>query len=942
MNPLKELEACGQAPWLDYLIHSLMQKGDLQTMIDRDGLRGVTSNPSIFQKAIGESDEYADAMKSFLAEGDHSVSDIYEHLAITDIRAACDVMRPVQEKTKGRDGYVSLECSPYLANDTEATVKEAIRLRDLVDRPNLMVKVPGTPNGIPAIQTLIGDGMSINVTLLFSISAYEKVVEAYISGLEQAQKAGKDIAKVASVASFFVSRIDAAVDKKLDASDDKSAKEKLSGKIAIANAKVAYARYKELFSGPRWEALAKAGAHTQRLLWASTSVKDKALKDTLYVEALIGRDTVDTIPPATMDAFRDHGVVKPDAIEDDLEGAHQILTELKQAGIDLNEITTELVEDGVQQFADAFDKLLGAVAEHRSQILGDEKPTLIVEPGSDDAKAAFDAEMEAWRKDGGIRRLWEGDKSLWTSADEDKWTGWLQNVAHEAADLPTLKAFADEVKAKGFTDLVLLGMGGSSLGPEVLDETFGQQAGWPRFHMLDATDPAQVKAIDDAIAIETTLFIVQSKSGSTLEPNIFTDYFFDRVASAHGKDKAGQHFVAVTDPGSSMEKRAKDQGFWHIFYGVPSIGGRYSVLSKFGLIPAAAMGIDVDKFLLRTQAMVNACGSDVPPKENPGVQLGIALGVSAAKLKRDKVTIIASPGIGDVGAWLEQLMAESTGKNGKGLIPLADEPLGKPEDYGSDRFFAYLELEGHADEAQRAAVDALGKAGHPVARIVVKDVYDLGQEFFRWEIATAVAGAIIGINPFDQPDVEASKIKTKKLTEDYEQSQSLPTEEPIFRENGVALYADPRNAAELGDHNALGDYLKSHFGRIKPGDYAAFLAYVERDEAHVESLQEVRTFVRDAAKAATCVGFGPRFQHSTGQAYKGGPNTGVFLQITCDDPADIQVPGHKYTFGVVKAAQARGDLEVLNERGRRTLRVHLKDVDTGLSELTKAVGEALA
>jgi transaldolase/glucose-6-phosphate isomerase len=942
LNPLKQLEACGQAPWLDYLIRSLVEKGELKTLIDRDGLKGVTSNPSIFQKAIGESDEYAGAMKAFLAGGDRSVSDIYEHLAVADIQAACDVMAPVHAATEGRDGYVSLECSPYLAADTEATLTEARRLRGLVDRPNLMVKVPATPEGVPAIRTLIAEGVSINVTLLFAVEAYEQVAEAYIAGLEEAHRNGRDLSKIASVASVFVSRIDAAVDKRLDALGDPALKAKLSGKVAIANAKLAYARYKALFSGPRWDALAKAGAKTQRLLWASTSVKDKALKDTLYVEALVGPDTVDTIPPATMDAFRDHGVVQAGAIEEDLGGARNTLAALEAAGVSLDEITDELVADGVQQFADAFDKLLGAVAVHRRQILGDDAPTLTLDPGSPEAKAAFDAEMEAWRKDGRIRRLWAGDKGLWTGSDEDKWAGWLPIVEQELGDLALLKAFAEEVKAKGFTDLVLLGMGGSSLGPEVLSETFGPQEGWPRFHMLDATDPAQVRAIEDAVTLEKTLFIVQSKSGSTLEPNIFTDYFFGRVAAVRGEDKAGEHFVAVTDPGSSLETRAKSSGFAHIFYGVPSIGGRYSVLSKFGLVPAAAMGLDVEKLLRRAEVMVHACGADVPPEENPGVRLGVALGVAAARLKRDKITVIASPKIGDVGAWLEQLMAESTGKHGKGLIPVAEEPLGPPEVYGADRFFAYLELEGHADAAQRAAIDALAKAGHPVVRIVVKDVYDLGQEFFRWEIATAVAGAIIGINPFDQPDVEASKQKTRALTDAYEQARTLPTEEPIFRENGIALYADPRNAEDLGRHNTLGGYLKRHFGRLKPGDYAAMLAYIERDAAHIESLQAMRTVIRDETKAATCVGFGPRFQHSTGQAYKGGPNTGVFLQITCDDPHDLSIPGHAYTFGVVKAAQARGDLEVLVERGRRALRVHLKDVDKGLPDLTKAVSEALS
>jgi transaldolase/glucose-6-phosphate isomerase len=611
-------------------------------------------------------------------------------------------------------------------------------------------------------------------------------------------------------------------------------------------------------------------------------------------------------------------------------------------GVSLDAITAALVTDGVQQFADAFDKLFGSIAGHRREILGDPQPRLQIDPGSSEAKAAFDAEMEVWRKGGLIRKLWAGDKALWTGADENQWGGWLDIVDKELADIAGLEAFAVEVRTKGYTDVVLLGMGGSSLGPEVLAETFGDQAGWPRFHMLDSTDPAQVKAIDDAVDLADTLFITSSKSGGTLEPNIFTDYFLEQVGAICGKDQAGGHFVAVTDAGSPLDQRARDLGFSHTFHGAPSIGGRYSVLSKFGLVPAAAMGIDVRRLLLATQAMEHACGPDTPPGENPGVQLGVALGVAARSLGRDKVTIIASPGIADLGAWLEQLLAESTGKQGRGLIPLAGEPLGAPGVYGAGRFFAYLELDGQADQAQRAAVDTLAKAGHPVARIAVKDIWSIGQEFFRWEIATAVAGAVIGINPFDQPDVEASKKKTSALTAQYEQSQTLPRDEPVFRDNGISLYADPRNAAELGRHNTLDGYLKSHFGRVHAGDYVAFLAYLDRTQAHTQTLIETRSFVRDKTGAATCVGFGPRFQHSTGQAYKGGPNSGVFLQITCDDPADIDVPGHGYSFGVVKAAQARGDLEVLVERGRRTLRVHLKNADTGLPQLAQAITQALA
>ena len=940
MNPLKQLEACGQSPWLDYLKRSLVEKGELGSLIARDGLKGVTSNPSIFEKAIGETDEYAGALKEFQAEADHSSSAIYEHLAIADIRGAADVLRPVYEETRGRDGYISLECSPYLANDTEATVTEAVRLWAAVARPNLMVKVPATLAGIPAIRRLTGRGLNINVTLLFLVGVYEQVVEAYLSGLEDLKRSGGDVSRTASVASIFVSRIDVAIDKRLDKLGDQQLADHLRGKVAIANGKLAYVRYKALFSGPRWRLLAASGAKTQRLLWASTSTKSPAYKDTMYVEALIGRDTVDTIPPATMDAFRDHGEAKLDAVEQDVADAHTTIATLEQHGISLDGVAKELVKDGVQQFADAFDKLLGAVARRRRMLLEGEVARLEIAPGSSEMKAAFDTEMEVWRRGGLIRRLWAGDKSLWTGTDEGKWVGWLHIVEQELAGVSRLQSFAGEVKKRGFTDVVLLGMGGSSLGPEVLGKTFDRPLGWPRFHMLDSTDSAQIRAIELAVELGNTLFIVSSKSGGTLEPNIFLDYFLDRIVALQGKARAGDHFVAVTDPGSSLEQRAKELGFAQISHGVPSIGGRYSVLSKFGLLPAAAMGLDVKRLLETTRPMERSCGPDVPPMENPGVQLGIALGVAATRFGRDKVTIIASPGIADLGAWLEQLVAESTGKRGRGLIPLADEPLATPAHYGRDRFFAYLELDGKADPSQRQAVEALKRAGHPVARINVKDIWHVGQEFFRWEIATAVAAAIIGIDPFNQPDVEASKDKARALTDAYEKSHNLPKEEPVFRENGLAVYADARNAAELGRHNTLSGYLKSHLGRVHAGDYVALLAYIQRNEAHTEALTAMRILIRNRTHAATCLGFGPRFQHSTGQAYKGGPNSGVFLQITCDDPGDINVPGHSYSFGVVKAAQARGDLEALVERGRRALRVHFKDIDAGLPELARAMEAA--
>jgi transaldolase / glucose-6-phosphate isomerase len=545
-----------------------------------------------------------------------------------------------------------------------------------------------------------------------------------------------------------------------------------------------------------------------------------------------------------------------------------------------------------------------------------------------------------WRKGDKVRRLWQRDASLWTNSDEAQWLGWLDIVEQQLANKAEFREFAEEIKQENFSDILLLGMGGSSLCPEVLAKTFGRIKGFPQLHVLDSTDPAQVKAFEDAVNLQHTLFIVSSKSGSTLEPNIFKQYFFERTKEAVGPNKAGSRWIAITDPGSKLEKEAQADKFRRIFHGVPSIGGRYSALSNFGIVPAAAMGLDVAKFLDRAEQMVKACGAAVPVENNPGVMLGIVLG-SAAKLGHDKITFVASPAIYDLGAWLEQLIAESTGKQGKGIIPVdREEPTG-PEGYGSDRVFAYLRYEPAPDPNQEAHVAALEKAGQPVIRIAVNDTYDLPREFFRWEIATAVAGSIIGINAFNQPDVEASKIETRKLTTEYEQSGSLPSEKPIFEQAGIKLFADPKNASALGAGN-LGGHLKAHLDRIKPGDYFAVLGYIQMNATHEARLQEIRDAVRDAKQVATCLGFGPRFLHSTGQAYKGGPNSGVFLQITCDDAKDLPVPGAKYTFGIVKAAQARGDFQVLADRGRRALRIHLgKNVELGLSELLRILAKTL-
>jgi transaldolase / glucose-6-phosphate isomerase len=557
--------------------------------------------------------------------------------------------------------------------------------------------------------------------------------------------------------------------------------------------------------------------------------------------------------------------------------------------------------------------------------------------------SAVKANIADWQSGRKMQRLWQRDASLWTNDDESKWLGWLDITEDQIAHSTVFRGLANEVWSAGFKDVLLLGMGGSSLCPEVLRLTFGQIAGYPNLHVLDSTDPAQVKAFDDKIDIARTLFIVSSKSGSTLEPNIFKQYFFERTKQAVGTEKAGSHFIAITDPGSHMQKVAEGDHFRLIYYGRPSIGGRYSALSNFGMIPAAAMGIDTKKFLDRAQEMVKACGSDVPVESNTGAMLGIILG-TAALAGRDKVTIITSQDISDLGAWLEQLLAESTGKIGKGIIPVDREELGAPEVYGNDRLFAYVHTEHATDVAVEAKIAALEKGGQPVVRIAMHDIYDVGAEFFRWEIATAVAGSIIGINAFNQPDVEASKIVTRDLTSAYEKTGSLPAEKPVLEDDGIKLFTDEKNAAELARaaDKSLAGYLKAHLSRIKAGDYFATLAYIQMNDEHEKALQSIRHAVRDKKHVATCLGFGPRFLHSTGQAYKGGPNSGVFLQITCDDAVELPVPGQKYTFGVVKAAQARGDFQVLAQRGRRALRVHLqKDVAAGLAKLGAAVNAAL-
>lgn len=950
-NALRALTELGQSVWLDYVRRTLVTSGELSRMIDQDGLRGVTSNPSIFQKAIAGSTDYTDILEQ-LGSQNLSAKQIFERIAIRDIQDAADLFAPVYRDTQGRDGYISLEVSPLLARDTQGTIEEARELWKEVSRPNLMIKVPGTPEGVPAVRQLTSEGININITLLFSQESYVAVANAYLEGLEALVAQNRNLDSVASVASFFVSRIDSLIDGRLAAMlkatqnpNEQELLQSLMGRVAIANAQQAYQKYERLIKGARWQKLADRGAQTQRLLWASTSTKNPKYRDVMYVEELIGPDTINTVPVATLEAFRDHGRVVR-TLDADIGAADRVMEDLAKAGISMEEVGCQLLDDGIQLFTDAFNELLRSIELKRTEPhKAKARINCLHFSLPESLKTAVDATLADWRSNGKAARLWTHDASLWTGTDEANWMGWLDVTEDQIAHAHQLLDVATDASRSGFRDVLLLGMGGSSLCPEVLKMTFGKIDGFPELHVLDSTDPTQIRSLERKIDPAKTLFIVSSKSGTTLEPNIFHQYFFDLTKKHVGNEKAGEYFIAITDPGSKLETIAQREGFRDIFPGVPGIGGRYSALSNFGLVPAAVMGLDVKRLLDRAEEMVHACAASVPADQNPGIVLGAVLG-TLGRNGRDKVTIIASPGIRDLGAWLEQLLAESIGKQGRGLVPVDREELGSPEIYGSDRIFVYLRLENTVDASQDEKMTTLEKAGHAVVRIDIADVYDIGQEFFRWELATAVAGSILGINPFNQPDVEASKIATRALTAEYERAGSLPVEKPILEEDGVKLFVDTDTAerllAAVGGSPSLPTILRAHLRQLSAPDYFALLAYLEMNHANEQQLQEIRHTVRDARRVATCLGFGPRFLHSTGQAYKGGPNTGVFLQITADDAVDLPVPGQKYTFGIVKAAQARGDLQVLVERKRRALRVHLPaDVANGLRVLQAAVEQAL-
>ncbi len=946
-NPPVDVQKFGQSIWLDFIHRNSLQNGEMQKYIDEYGVIGVTSNPSIFQKAIGESDTYDSSITHML---DLDAYSIYEKLAVDDIQHALDMFRPIYDRTNKHDGYVSLEVSPLIANDSETTISEAKRLFKLVNRPNVMIKIPATSAGIPAIEEAIASGVNVNVTLIFSVKNYEDVAKAYIHGLERRLAAGGDLSHVASVASFFLSRIDTLIDKMLENNiraaqgrdlDRVARNRELLGKAAIANAKMAYGRFLDLFyQSEVFAKLRAAGAQVQRPLWASTGTKNPAYPDTVYIDTLIGKDTVNTVPPATLKAFKDHGTVA-DTLKDGIDSADQVMDMLAEVGVDIEQVTNQLQVDGVTLFVEAFESLLKQVEAKRDILQTGvfEKQNLALGIYSEDVQMAV-KQLDADKVNA---RVWSHDGSVWKDqatiiSKIQNRLGWLET--HKTIDLNRLKKLQESVRNSPFTHVVLLGMGGSSLAPEVLYRTFGKQDGFPDFLMLDSTDPTYIRWIESQIDIQKTLFIIASKSGGTIETAMFGKYFFERTG------RNGAQFIAITDGGGALEAEARSSHYRDIFLNPPDIGGRYSALSYFGLVPAALMGLDLDQFWAEAGRMMKACSAIIPAQQHPGIWLGAIMGV-LGKQGRDKITILTTSSVTTLGNWIEQLIAESTGKEGRGVLPVVGATVGNPHDYASDRLFIYLRVEGDPDaEEMDHGVRTLREAGHPRVTLYLPNKYAVAGEFFRWEFATAVTGKILEINPFDEPNVTESKENTARLLKYYTEQDQLPSAEPAFTEANVRLYADEKTLRLLSELSLQHNYssadivgmLAALMNSTRAGDYFALQAYLPALPDVQERLEEIRRRLRHTTRRAVTIGYGPRFLHSTGQFHKGGPNIGNFIQITCDDAQDLDIPGEVFSFGILKAAQAAGDLEALHSKDRRAVRLHISgDPVEGLGLLLRTI-----
>ena len=945
MNTLINLLSYGQSYWLDNLTRKKITSRELQKRVDEQGLRGITSNPSIFNNAISNSNDYDEQIASLVKKGE-SLQQIYNALTVTDVQDACDILSPVFEQSGGIDGFVSLEVPPYLARDTKGTMKEARQLYKAVGKQNCLIKIPGTAEGVPAIEQMLYEGININITLLFSVERYAEVAQAYIRAIERRLSEGKPVNHIISVASFFISRIDVLTDQLLGQhiipfKENKNSRRTnlLSGRAGIATARLSYQRFKQIFSGDSWKKSEDKGAHVQRPLWASTSNKDPLCNDLRYVETLIGKNTVNTIPDETIADFADHGSIKKDTIEQGLEQANELFDELKKTGIDIDFVTWQLENEGIGKFTDDYYKLINNLADKRTKILATEASTQQVSCGKLQ-KEVIAAYKYIDEKQTG-RLLFAEDPSLWKEDTEEikkisHRLGWLVLPDQSEKNTEMIISFSSKIRAEGYLYAVLLGMGGSSLCSEVSRETFKKSQGYLSLFVLDNTNPAAILELEGKIDLDKTLFIVASKSGNTEETLSFFRYFYDQLQKKN-KINPGNNFVAITDHDTPLIKIAEDYKFRKVFINPPELGGRYSVLSDFGLVPMALMGIDINALLSGAKQMKNCCDG-IPSANNPGISLGVVLGI-CQKYGRDKVTFVLSPSIKSFGYWLEQLLAESTGKEGKGLIPVNGELPGAPEVYGNDRIFIHMALSNDNNEADEQKLKILEEAGHPIVRIKIENKIELGGEYYRWEIAAAIAGVVMGINPFNQPNVEESKKNTSVLLEGWSKSSDFEIPAPLFKTENISIYGGKRTEQLATVHyKSEGDLINGFTSLASPNDYIALLPYCLMTDSRTKILQTWRQWMRDTLKNATTLLGGPRYLHSTGQLHKGGPDTGLYIILIGDVEKDLSIPGEKFGFATLHHAQALGDFRSLDDKGRRVIRIHLgKNIDAGLNALYQSV-----
>ena len=906
MSRIRSIAQAAQSIWMDHIQRSFLASGEFERWIEL-GVTGITSNPTILERAISSSTDYESALQRLASSG-ASVMEAYESLAITDIQAAADLLRPTYNRTGGTDGYVSLEVDPRLAMDVDATIAHARRLFQRIDRPNAMIKVPATEAGCLALAPLIAEGININVTLIFSVDRYADVLEAFQRGLEKRIEQGESISRIASVASFFVSRIDSAVDSLLQ---ERNMTEIL-GQTAIASAALVYDTFERSLSSPRWKDLAAAGACPQRPLWASTSTKNPAYPDTLYVDALIAPRTVNTVPLHTLNAVLDHGRIDETRLPDP-ESAHSIMTRLKQRDVDLAATTDELLVQGLDKFEASFAALIDQIGERLAGYgrIGHDPVHVEIDAGEDHRKLT--ATLEHLDEDRVAERIWNHDHTLWSSSasEIENRLDWLHTPQTYPGQIDALHQFTQAIRKDGIRNAVLLGMGGSSLAANVFRQSFGAQPEGIPLQIIDTTHPDAIRAVIDPLDPQTTLFLVATKSGTTIETLSLFRSCYDRARHVLPFAECGRRFAAITDPGSPLTALAERLAFREVFLNTPNLGGRYSALSHFGLVPASLLGIDIDALLATAQAMAEACATDAFTGGNPGIRLGAALATLAAE-GRDKLTVLPSSALPGFDDWLEQLIAESTGKAGTGIIPVVGEPELGRSDYGQDRLFVAIETDAGSAAPLRARSREFERDGHPLIRIRAKDPHDLGSLFILWEFATAVAGHIMGIHPFNQPDVEASKQRARQNVE-------------AAREQGQALLLGLAAGNEKTARDRLDAFVKS----IPVHGYAAIHAYLPSSPETDALLADLRASIARSAHCATTAGYGPRFLHSTGQLHKGGPKSGRYIQLLSSPENDLAIPDEagseqtSLTFATLLAAQAMGDRQALEDAGRSVVSVML-------------------